>query len=356
MRALVFDGPGRIVHRDDIPAAEVEHPDDAVVAVRLAGLCGSDLHPYAGREPARRGVVPGHEAVGEVVAIGAAVERCAVGDRVLVPFTTSCGACAACRRGLSARCARGQLLGWGDPDDLEAPALHGAQAERLRVPLADGTLVRVPEEIGDVAALLLTDNLPTGWAAVERLGPVEGEPLAVVGLGAVGLCAVAAARALGADPVIGIDPVAGRRVQAERLGALTAEPDGAEGMVAEVLGGPARLPAAVDAAGTAGGQRLAVALLRPGGALSVIAVPTDGGFAFSPVEAYDRNLAVHLGRAPVRSLLDRLVPLVRDGRLAVPADVVITHPDVPLSEGPEAYRRFAAREPGLTKVAFDPAR
>jgi alcohol dehydrogenase len=357
MRALLFEGPGVIAYREDVPDPQIQDPTDAVIAVRASGLCGSDLHPHAGREPARPGVVPGHEAVGEVLAVGGAVARFTVGDRVLVPFTTSCGTCGACQRGLSARCERGQLLGWGDPDDLDRPAVHGAQAERLRVPLADGTLVRVPEGVGDLEALLLTDNLPTGWAAVERLRPTEGEPLGVVGLGAVGLCAVAAARALGADPVLGVDPVASRRAQAERLGALAADPRDAEEAVAAILGGDGvgRLPAVVDAAGTPSAQRLALALLRPGGGLSVIAVPTQDGFAFTPVEAYDRNLAVHLGRAPVRSLLDRLLPRVADGTLTVPAEVVLTHAGVPLSEGPEVYRRFAAREPGLTKVAFDPS-
>lgn len=130
MRGLVLAGVGEIEFHDDLPDPTVEDPGDAVVAVHRAGLCGSDLHPWAGREPFLPGVVPGHEAVGEVVAAGAGVEQVSVGDRVVVPFTTSCGACWACDRGLSARCARARLFGWGAPDGTTL--LHGTQAEAVR--------------------------------------------------------------------------------------------------------------------------------------------------------------------------------------------------------------------------------
>lgn len=348
MRGLVFEGPEAVAYRQDLPEPVLEDPGDAVVAVRRAGLCGSDLHPYTGREAARPGVVPGHEAVGDVLVVGEGVRRIDVGDRVVVPFTTSCGACAPCRAGLSARCTRGALFGWGSPADGAVP-LHGAQAELVRVPLADGSLVRVPTGLGDVEALLLTDNLPTGWYAVERAGLAPGEPLVVVGLGAVGLCAVAAARALGAGRVVGVDPVAGRREQAERLGAVTASPEDACAVLDAAVGEP--VAAVVEAAGTAAAQRLAVSLLRPGGTLSLISVQTGAAFAVTPVEAYDANLTIRVGRAPVRSVLDRLLPRVADGSVAIP-DLVVTHPAAALADGPQLYRRFAAREPGMTKVAF----
>jgi alcohol dehydrogenase len=357
MRGLVFQAVGEVALRHDLPDPTIAAPDEAIVAVRAAGLCGSDLHPYLGREPARLGVVPGHEAVGEVVALGTEVVGVAVGDRVLVPFTTSCGHCPACRRGLTARCVRGQLFGWGDPDRAEVAALHGGQAALLRVPLAAGTLVGVPADVDDATAVLLTDNLPTAWEAVARAAPAAKAPLLVVGLGSVGLCAVVAATHAGAAPIVAVDPVADRRARAARLGAVVATPQDAVDVVGEALAahGPAPpLLAAVDAAGTLPAQRLAFELLAPGGTLSVIAVPTDQRFAFTPPEAYDRNVTVRAGRASVRATLERLLPRVASGEVVAPTEVVVTHLDVPLDVGPALYRRFAAREEGLVKAVFRP--
>lgn len=343
--ALVFDGPGRIRHVTDHPDPVVQDPGDAVVRVLAAGLCGSDLHPYEGREPCRAGTVPGHEVVGVVTAVGADVSRVAVGDRVVVPFSTSCGTCAACGRGLSSRCERGQLFGWGDPDPA-GWVLDGGQAGLVRVPLADGSLVGLPEAIGDLAGLLLADNLPTGWYAARRGGVEPGSRVAVVGLGAVGLCAIAAARAMGAAEVIALDPVPSRRDGATQMGAQAIDPaDAPPDLGCDV---------AIDAAGPAAAQLLAARAVRPGGAVSIIAVQTDAAFAIDPVTAYDRNLQITAGRAPVRALLDDLLPLVAAGELAVPVDAVLTHPDRPLAEGPDLYRRFAAREPGLVKASFRP--
>jgi alcohol dehydrogenase len=357
VRALVLAAVGEVALRHDLPDPSIEAPTDAIVAVRAAGLCGSDLHPYLGREPARPGVVPGHEAVGEVVAVGGDTTEVAIGDRVLVPFTTCCGTCPPCRRGLTARCLRGQLFGWGDPDRPDAPALQGGQAELLRVPLAGSTLLPVPDGLDDATAVLLTDNLPTAWEAVARAAPEPGAPLVVVGLGAVGLCAVVAAAHAGASPIVAVDPVADRRERGARLGAIVAAPEDAPEVVRTALaeGGPgATLLSAVDAAGTLSAQRLAFDLLGPGATLSVIAVPTDQRFAFTPPEAYDRNVAVRVGRASVRDTLVRLLPRVATGAVRVPTEVVVTHLDVPLDAGPELYRRFAAREGGLVKAVFRP--
>lgn len=347
MRGLVLDEPGLIRFADDLPDPAIVEPGDAVVAVRAAGLCGSDLHPYEGREEVLPGVVQGHELVGEVVAVGEAVTALGIGDRVLAAFTTSCGVCDVCRSGLTSRCVRSALFGYGDPAPGGAPPLHGGQAELARVPLADGTLVAVPGGISDAEALLLTDNLPTAWHAVRNAGVREGTSVAIVGLGSVGLLAVQAALAAGAGEVVAVDLVADRRDRAAHLGATALSPD-------EAAAGAGRFRAVVEAAGSAAAQRLAFTLLRPGGTLSIIAVQTDRAFAFTPVEAYDRNLTVRAGRAPVRALLDGLLPVIAAGELEIPAGVVITHPDEALEDGPEVYRRFAAREPGLVKATFRP--
>jgi alcohol dehydrogenase len=352
VRGLVLDGVGRIAYRTDLPEPTIEAPTDVVVAVSRAGLCGSDLHPYEGREPVRFGVVAGHELVGEVVAVGGAVAAVGRGDRVRAAFTTSCGRCASCRRGLTARCVRGALFGFAPADDPKVPALHGGQAELVRVPLADTTLVHVPPSLDDTAAVLLTDNLPTAWCAVERADPEPDEPLIVVGLGAVGLCAAAVAVHAGAPAVLAVDPVPARRAAAARLGVHCAAPEDAADVLA-AIGADEGAAAVVDAAGGEAAQALAAGLVRPGGRLSVIAVQTGTTFGFSPVDAYDRNLTVLFGRASVRAALDRMLPdAVETARLL--ADVVITDPDVDLVDGPATYRRFARRADGTIKAVFAP--
>lgn len=340
MRGLVFDGPGEIRYAEDLAAPLIEDPADAIIEVTLAGLCGSDLHPYEGREPCATGVTPGHEAVGVVVETGPSVDRISVGERVIAPFTVSCGVCDRCRSGLSSRCRSSRLFGWGDPT---GSTLHGAQATHLRVPLADGTLVVVPEEIDDPTALLLTDNFPTAFHAVSRTDWTQGT-LAIIGLGAVGLCAVAAAQALGVTDILAIDPVESRRRAAASLGVRTSAPEEASGQFSAV----------VEAAGPVSAQRLAAELADVGATISIIAVQTADHFGIDPVSAYDKNLTVRVGRAPVRSVLDTILPQVASGDIAVPTDTVITHPDRPLEEGPELYRAFAARTDGLIKATFRP--
>jgi threonine dehydrogenase-like Zn-dependent dehydrogenase len=352
VRGLVLEGPGRIVVRHDLPEPALRDDRDAIVEVALAGLCGSDLHPYLGREPVRAGTIPGHELVGVVRAVGSAVAGLAVGDRVLAPFSTSCGACAPCRRALTARCREGELLGWRpveDPPPGAARGLDGAQAERVRIPLAATTLLRVPPSVDDATALLLGDNFTTGWFAAEQAGAAAGATIAVVGCGAVGLSALAAAAHLGAGALLAIDPVAERRRAAAELGALAAAPDGAAAALATLAG--EGVDAVVEAVGDPAAQRLAFTLVRPGGTIAAVGVHT-APFAFLPADAYDRNLTYRAGRAPVRALLDRLLPAVAAGRIRVPADQIVSERATPLADGPAAYRRFAAREAGVRKILF----
>lgn len=351
MRGLVLVGQRRIEVRDDLPDPVVESPGDAVVRVHRAGLCGSDLHPWAGREPFLAGVVPGHEAVGEVVATGAEVTAVHVGDRVVVPFSTSCGRCGACRRGLSARCERAALFGWGAPDG--STVLPGTQAELVRVPEADGTLVVLPDRFDDATGVLLADNLPTGWYAALQTDARADDPVAVLGCGAVGLCTIVSLHAHGVRPVVASDPVAGRRDRAARLGARACTPTELDDVVAEATAGEG-VAAVVDAAGTEASFAAAVAAVRPGGTIQVVAVPTRPSLELSPVAAYDRNLTLRFGRAPVRSLLPAVLEAVAEGRLRVPTDHVVTGPPLALAEGPAAYRRAADPGDGTGKLTFAP--
>jgi threonine dehydrogenase-like Zn-dependent dehydrogenase len=238
------------------------------------------------------------------------------------------------------------LFGYGNPDRPGEPALQGGQAEQVRVPLAGSTLVPVPDVIANEVGVLLADNFPTGWHAAEVAGIVPGRPAAVVGLGSVGLCAVVSAMAMGASPVLAIDPLPDRRRRAELLGAQAIPLEDSESI--QVVG------SVIEAAGTPVSQVLAGRLLGSGGTLSIISVPTSDRFQITPVEAYDRNLTIRTGRAPVRAILDRLLDRVVLGELAVPGELLLTHPGVPLEQGAEMYRRFAAREPGVLKAAFVP--
>lgn len=351
MRALLLEAPRRIVFRDDLPEPEIVDGRDAIVRVELAGLCGSDLHPYLGREAVRPGTIPGHELVGTVITVGAAVAGLAPGDRVLAPFTTSCGACPPCRRSLSARCREGELLGWRPPEGAESASgagrgVHGAQAERVRIPLAGTTLLRIPAGVDDLTALLLGDNFSTGWFGAECAGAGPGASIAVIGCGAVGLSAVSAAHHLGAERILAVDPVPERRAAAASIGARAVAPEEAT----DALGGEGAA-GAVEAVGSPDAQRLALDLVRPGGTIAAVGVHA-APFAFTPGEAYDRNLVYRAGRCPVRSLLDRLLPEVAAGRVRVPVGTIIGEAGLPLEEGAEAYRRFAERRGGVRKIVF----
>jgi threonine dehydrogenase-like Zn-dependent dehydrogenase len=321
-------------------------PTDAVVAVSVAGLCGSDLHPYFGREAGLdSGTVMGHEFVGRVVAAGAEVRGFAVGDRVCAPFTTSCGHCFYCASGLSARCEQGELFGWRSG----GRGLHGGQAEFVRVPLADGTLVAVPDEIDDETALLLGDNLSTGYYAA-RLAAVEpGSIVAVIGCGTVGLLSVAWARRFDAARVFAFDPVESRRSLAGRLGAETEVDE--ESFTAALLEATAArgADAVMEVVGLPAAQRLGFELLRPGGTLASIGCHAEPRFAFSPGDAYDKNLVYRTGRCPAR----RLMPMLARELARQPLDLdwCVTH-RFALADGVAAYDVFAGRRDACVKAVL----
>lgn len=346
------------------PALDDE--SDVIVEVDTAGICGSDLHPYLGRERGiDRGTVMGHEFVGRVVEVGRSVRAFRHGDRVVAPFTTNCGACASCDIGLTSRCVRGQLFGWVE----NGCGLHGAQAELVRVPLADTTLVAVPDALGDDAlALLAGDVLSTALFAVELADVRAGDVVAVVGCGPVGLLAVRAALAREAREVFALDTVASRLALAEQfgatpvrigaanaigaaaaIGAQTAVGDAAAiAYVRERTGGRG-VDRVVEAVGSFEATRTAADLLRPGGVLAAVGVHTEPHLALSPGEVYDRNLTYAAGRCPARRMLPAALDMAqRDASLL---GALISH-RLPLSEGVSAYRRFAAREEGWAKVVL----
>jgi len=348
MNGLVFHGV-RDVRVERVPDPRIVEPTDAIVRVERAAVCGSDLHVWGGRERGLDpGTVLGHEFVGQVVEVGSDVRRFGGGARVVSPFTTSCGVCFFCASGLTARCARSQLFGWV----AGGQGLQGGQAELVRVPLADSTLVALPEAVPAETALLLGDVLPTGWYCAERAGVAPGGTYAVVGCGPVGLMAVVAARELGASAVWALDAVPERLAQAERFGAtpLSAAGGDAPALLREATEGRG-VDAVLEAVGNAASHRTAIDLVRPGGTISVVGVHNEAEFPFTPAELYDRNLTYRVGRCPARHLLEPLLAWVMTGRVDIGS--VFTH-RMPLAAGGEAYRIFDAKADGCVKVALAP--
>lgn len=348
MRALTFRGP-RTVSLETVPDPELRSPGDAIVKVRLSAICGSDLHVYHEREDGiDPGTVMGHEFVGEVVEVGKEVRGFQRGDSVLSPFTTSCGRCFFCARGLTARCSSGQLFGWVE----DGEGLHGAQAEYVRVPLAETTLVSIPESIGDDEALLLGDVLSTGYYCARQAEVRPGGVYVVVGCGPVGLMAIFGARELGAEKLYAIDSIPERLALAARWGARTIDYKAEDpvAVIREATDGRGA-DAVLEVVGSPAAARLAVDLVRPGGTLSVVGVHTEKHFSFSPADAYDKNLTVRVGRCPARAILEELIPKLQKGDHELAA--VISH-RLPLDRGVQGYDIFDRKADGCTKVVLQP--
>lgn len=346
MFAITFAQVGQVAVQI-LPDAALLEPTDVVVQVEMAGLCGSDLHPFWGREPGLDpGTVMGHEFVGRVIEIGSQVQKFRTGDLVFAPFSTNCGQCFYCSNGLPSRCPQGQLFGWRQAD----AGLHGSQAQFVRVPLADGTLLKVPATMSHELALLLGDNLSTGYYCAELAGASADGLFAVIGCGNVGLMALVAAQHLGCRQLIAIDPVPERRGLAEQLGAR-ALPPGPEAL-AEVRRRSAGRGAdgVLELVGLPAAQRLAYDLVRPGGTIATVGCHCDQTFAFSPVQAYDKNLTYRTGRCPARHYMERLWQ--RPEILALDIAPFITH-RFQLEEGPRAYELFSQRQDGIVKGLFD---
>src|SRR5580658_1311854 len=215
MRAVTFQAPG-VVSVEERPEPELIDAEDAIVRIDASGVCGSDLHIFHGRVQIEPGFTIGHEYVGTVLAVGDGVTRVAVGDRVLGCFMTACGTCWFCRRGDYHRCAHSRTFGHG----AALGGLQGTQADMTLVPHANLVLRRVPDGMSDEVALFAGDVMGTGFHAAVESGLRPGDVAAVLGLGPVGLCAVQAARAVGAARVLAIDSVPERLAVAESMGGV----------------------------------------------------------------------------------------------------------------------------------------
>jgi 2-desacetyl-2-hydroxyethyl bacteriochlorophyllide A dehydrogenase len=319
--------------------------DDAIVGVEASGICGSDLHIYHGRVQIEPGFTIGHEFVGTVVAAGADVDRVAVGDRVLGCFCTACGTCFQCLRGQYVKCEQGRVFGHGSA----LGALQGAQAEQVLVPHANMTLRRVPAGMSDEVALFAGDVLGTGFHAVHGTGLAPGDPVAVIGLGPVGLCAVQVARAAGASHVVAIDRVAERLAMAESFGAVPVhlEDDDPRAVVRD-LTEDRGVALAVEAVGHPGALELACRLTRNAGAISLTGVYTERTEVHLGL-VWIKGLRIFAGQANVIAHVDAVLAMLSAGVLD-PAPLVTHH--MQLDEAPEAYAVYDRRE--ALKIVLSP--
>jgi len=393
MKAVVWHGK-EDVRVDRVPDPTVVNPHDAIVQVTSTAICGSDLHLYDGYIPTmREGDVIGHEFMGEVVEIGSAVKNLRLGDRVVVPFTISCGGCFFCKRDLWSLCDNSNpnaLMAekmWGQSPAGFFGYSHlvggyaGGQAEYVRVPYADVGPLKVPEHLSDDQVLFLGDVFPTGYQAAEQCDLQPGDTVAVWGCGPVGQFAIASARMLGAERIIAIDDVP------ERLELAMSQP-GVEPLKPREIGNTldvvetlrdmtaGRGPdACIDAVGLEAhgvglegwydkvkqvvrleterpvALRQAIMACRKGGTVSVPGV--YGGLADKiPLGALmNKGLTLKTGQTHVQRYMQPLLERIERGEID-PA-FIITH-RLPLDDAPAAYRLFRDKQDGCVKVVMQP--
>jgi len=390
MKALVWHGTTDI-RCDSVPDPEIEHPRDAIIKVTSCAICGSDLHLYDHFMPGmKKGDIMGHEAMGEVVEVGAEAKgKLKVGDRVVIPFTIICGECDQCKRGNFSVCERTNRNGhiaakaFGHSTAGLFGYTHltggypGGQAEYLRVPFADATHIKVPDGISDEKLLFLSDIFPTGWQAAVQCDIQPTDTVAIWGAGPVGQMAIRSAVLLGAKQVIVIDRIPERLAMAEAGGAITINFD--EESVIERLNeltngkGPEKCIDAVGmeahAAGTIDAMydrvkqatmmetdrphvlREMAYVCRPAGILSIPGV--YGGLLDKvPFGAImNKGLTIRTGQTHVNRWTDDLLRRIEEGQ--IDPSFVITH-TVGLEEGPEMYKIFRDKQDGCVKVVLKP--
>jgi threonine dehydrogenase-like Zn-dependent dehydrogenase len=325
------------VRIENVADARVIEPTDALVTVTRACICGSDLWPYKSMEQSDTGRVMGHEAIGVVESVGSDIRAIKAGDLVVMPFAYSDGACVFCHEGLHTSCVHGGFFGTEE--------VAGAQAEAVRVPLADGTLYVLPVGRDDAlmpSLLTLSDVMGTGHHAAVTARVSPGKTVAVIGDGAVGLCGVIAARRLGAEQIIILGSHADRIALAREFGAtdvVSERGDEAVERVRELTGGFGA-HSVLECVGTEQAMLTAISIARPGGAVGRVGVPNYEMIPASEPAFYN-NVTVGGGPAPVRAYIEELLPDVLDGRIE-PGRVFDRV--VGLDEVPDGYRAMNDRE------------
>ncbi|WP_316741458.1 zinc-dependent alcohol dehydrogenase family protein [Streptomyces sp. MK7] len=343
MKGYVFHGPGQAAW-EEVPDPDLQDPTDAVVRVDTVTICGTDLHILQGDVPeVRPGTVLGHEAVGEVVEVGADVRSVQPGDRVLVSCISACGRCRFCREGMYSQCLGGG--GW-----ILGHRVDGTQAEFVRVPFADLSVHALPAAVTSEDAVLLADIFPTAYEVGVLNGRVRpGDTVVVVGAGPVGLAVIATARLFAPERVIAVDLAPARLEAARKLGAeaVADAREEPEQLVADLTGGFGA-DVVVEAVGVPETFELCTRMVRPGGHVA------NAGVHGRPAtlhleELWIKNVTITTGLVDTRTT-PTLLKMAAAGRL--PASQLITH-TFPLERIEEAYDVFAhAAETGALKVVL----
>jgi threonine dehydrogenase-like Zn-dependent dehydrogenase len=379
MLALSYDRPFHVSVKKK-PDPRIEHPQDVVLKVTRAAICGSDLHLLHGLiADTRVGHTFGHEFTGVVEELGPEVRTLQRGDRVVVPFNISCGGCYYCERGLFACCERSNpntdLVGGVFGYSHTTGGYDGAQAEYVRVPYADVGPLRIPDDLDDDQALFLGDILPTGYQGAEMAGLAGGETVVIFGCGPVGLFAAKSAWMMGAERVIMVDQVPERLAFARTYCAVETV-DFSEHLpdpvpyLRELTGG--RGPdACIDAVGMeAAGSKLhrvmgmlklesgaptalnwAIQTVRRAGTVSIIGV-YGPPFNLIPIGvAMNKGLTLRMNQCNVRRYMPHLLQRIQEG--ALDPTRIITH-RFPLKDAPHAYQLFSDKEDGCIKCVLMP--
>jgi glutathione-independent formaldehyde dehydrogenase len=377
MKALVYNGP-HDVSVENVPDSRIEQATDVIVKITTTNICGSDLHMYEGRTDVKSGMVLGHENTGRVVEIGKAVARIRVGDRVSLPFNIGCGFCKNCEAGLTAFCltvnpgATGAAYGFAGMGPF-----HGGQAEYLRVPFGDFNCLRLPEDAqekeNDYA--MLSDIFPTGWHCTRLAGLQPGESVVIYGAGPVGLMAALSAVIQGASAVMVVDRHPDRLALAKKIGAIPID-DSKASPVDQVLdqtrgegadrgcecvGYHAHDPQGHEQPNMT--MNNLVKSVRFTGGIGVVGLflPQDPGspdklaqkgrIEFDMGLFWFKGQKIGTGQANVKRYNRQLRNLIHTGR-AKPS-WIISH-ELPLTEAPNGYKHFGARDSGWTKVVLKP--
>ncbi len=390
MKALCWQGKNK-VSVETVPDPKILNPRDAVIRITSAAICGSDLHLYDGYIPSmQKGDILGHENMGEVVELGREVKHLRIGDRVVVPFTISCGNCFFCQKQLWSLCDNSNPNAWmaeklygHSPSGLFGYShmlggYAGGQAEYLRVPFADVGPMKIPAGLPDERVLFLSDIFPTAWMAAENCQIEAGDTVAIWGAGPVGLLAIKSAYLQGAERVISIDSVKARMDLARKAGAETIDFNDETGVIEllnEMTGG--RGPdSCMDAVGMEGHGtslgavydrvkaatftatdrpnvlRQAIIACRKGGTVSVPGV--YGGLLDKiPFGAVvNKGLTIKSGQTHVHRYLKRLLALIEDGK--IDPSFIITH-RMKLDDAPEGYETFKHRVDDCIKIVLKPS-